>query len=423
MQDEKEKLLKTLAERIAEEQQKKQGWEQTTLSGGLPGICLLLGKLMELYPGEERFVKLARGCLGQCVSYLNEHGTFSSSMFSGLAGMGLGAYCVSNGGRDYQKLIKTITGGVIEGVEKGIAEICQGSGTHCLFYDTMEGISGMLSYLTLFAEDEKVRAILEKGAQALIFLTREITVLGYQVPGWHLPAEKQFSREESLLFPDGNFNTSLSHGIGGPLAVLARLFEMGIRVQGHREALERILAFYQEFCSTDGEQEFWKGQLDFHEVAEHRLTDQNIVRRDAWCYGSFGICYAMLLAGKALGRQEIITDAIRQMRQALTEIHGIFSPTLCHGYAGIYAVLQGTEQELQKPLFGEEKEELLEKIWSYYDPAYSYGFYNYEFDRTSGELQREEDLGLLNGAAGVCLTLLEAAHPGKNPWKKAFLIG
>ena len=106
MQDEKEKLLKTLAERITEEQQKKQGWEQTTLSGGLPGICLLLGKLMELYPGEERFVELARGCLGQCVSYLNEHGTFSSSMFSGLAGMGLGAYCVSNGGRDYQKLIK-----------------------------------------------------------------------------------------------------------------------------------------------------------------------------------------------------------------------------------------------------------------------------------------------------------------------------
>ena len=48
---------------------------------------------------------------------------------------------------------------------------------------------------------------------------------------------------------------------------------------------------------------------------------------------------------------------------------------------------------------------------------------NYEFDRTSGELQREEDPGLLNGAAGVCLTLLEAAHPGKNPWKKAFLIG
>ena len=113
MQDEKEKLLKTLAERITEEQQKKQGWEQTTLSGGLPGICLLLGKLMELYPGEERFVELARGCLGQCVSYLNEHGTFSSSMFSGLAGMGLGAYCVSNGGRDYQKLIKNITGGVI----------------------------------------------------------------------------------------------------------------------------------------------------------------------------------------------------------------------------------------------------------------------------------------------------------------------
>ena len=61
MQDEKEKLLKTLAERIAEEQQKKQGWEQTTLSGGLPGICLLLGKLMELYPDEERFVELARG--------------------------------------------------------------------------------------------------------------------------------------------------------------------------------------------------------------------------------------------------------------------------------------------------------------------------------------------------------------------------
>lgn len=423
MQDEKEKMLKTLAEQIAEEMQKKEGWEQTTLSGGLPGICLLLGKLMELYPGEDRLVELARGCLGQCVSYVNEHGTFSSSMFSGLAGLGLGAFCVSNGGRDYQKLIKTITGGVMEGTMKSIEEICQGSGTHCLFYDTMEGITGMLSYLMLFAEEAEVRAVLEKGARALTFLTRDITVFGYQVPGWYLPAENQFSREEAMIYPNGNFNTSLSHGIAGPLAILARLYHNGICVPGQREAIEKIVEFYQKFCSKDGAQEFWKGQLDFYEVAEHRLTEQNIVRRDAWCYGSFGICYAMVLAGEALGRQEVITDAICHMRQALTAIHGIFSPTLCHGYAGIYQVLQSTEQELQKPLFTAEKEELLTKIWTYYDPAYTYGFYNYEFDRQSGELQREETLGLLNGAAGVCLTLLEAAHPGESPWKKAFLLG
>ena len=64
----------------------------------------------------------------------------------------------------------------------------------------------------------------------------------------------------------------------------------------------------------------------------------------------------------------------------MNNIKGIFSPTFCHGYAGLYQVLNSVEMLLQKEFFSLEKELLKNKIIDFYNPDYIYGFKNMELD-------------------------------------------
>lgn len=397
-------------------------WNPYTLSQGLPGICLLYGKLMEVYPNEEKWCILAHDYLGRTVAGLNEQGVPTLSMFSGLAGLGLCAASVSGGFSRYGKLIHTVNTGITEQFDAYLPYVVTPQGTHSLRYDVIEGISGVLSYLSLFLQENRCYAAQKKGLRKLVELTEEIEIAGCAVPGWYIPAENQFSEAERKLYPRGNFNTSLSHGIAGPLVILSKMLMEGLEVDGQRAAIEKIVDFYFQFCCNDGKRDFWKGQLDFSEVTGMRLTDANIIRRDAWCYGSPGICYGLLAAGEALGRPEWREYAVRNIRQTMRDIRGIFSPTFCHGYAGLYQILHSAEDLLGQEAFPQEKAYLRGKILSFYDPRRRFGFPDVELDAAAGRMWARDAAGLLGGAAGVCLALLEGEHPGRSLWKKAFLL-
>lgn len=417
-----EETVKTIAENLGKRGDVQETWERITLSKGLPGICVLLGTMMERYPKETRWGDLANRCLGKCVEHLNTHGLPGISLFSGLSGVGLGAVCASEGLTNYRNLVGTINRQITTGVEGYTEALKKGGGTHCLLYDAIEGLSGILNYLEIFKEDDLCREALEKGVNALVSLTGDILVQGYRVPGWYLPAENQFSRLEQEIYPAGNFNTSLSHGVAGPLIVLSKFYSAGIRMEGQRDAIEAIVDFYRRCRSSDGRRDFWKGQIDFYELAEEKITEKNAVRRDAWCYGAPGICYALIRAGIALENRELTEYAVENLRRAMQDIRGIFSPTFCHGYAGIYQVLQSAEDCLERELFGAEKRKIRQIILDFYESGYEFGFYNREFDREMGDWKEEETPGLLDGAAGVCLVLLENNNSCGNLWKRAFLL-
>lgn len=397
-------------------------WNPYTLSQGLPGIILLYGKLMELEPEEETWCTLAHDYLGRTVAGLNAQGMPGLSMFSGLAGLGLCAASVSDGFSRYGKLIHTVNTGIAEQFDAYLVHVVTSQGTHSLLYDAIEGASGILSYLSLFLQENQCYEAVRRGLRTLTELTGDIQILRHAVPGWYIPAEHQFSELEQKIYPQGNFNTSLSHGIAGPLVILSKMFAAGVAVEGQREAIEKIVDFYFQFRCNDGKRDFWKGQLDFAEVTEGKLSEENIVRRDAWCYGSPGICYALMTAGEALGKPEWVQYAVTNLKQTMQDIRGIFSPTFCHGYAGLYQILNSAEALLKQGLFSQEKAFLKEKILNFYDQGRVFGFPDMEFDHAKAGLCARDAAGLLGGAAGVCLVLLEGEHPGKNVWKKAFLL-
>ena len=397
-------------------------WEHDTLSSGLPGICLLFGELMERYPEEEKWAVIANEYLGRIVKNLNEKGIESLSMFSGLTGIGLCVTNISDGFKNYNKLLKTINDYILSTFNEMLSQVVNNHGTHSLYYDVIEGISGIINYLSIFKNEEKYCKTIKNGLNKLVELTNDIDIDGYKVPGWYIPRENQFSEIEKRIYPHGNFNTSLSHGIAGRLVVLSRMYQVGMVVDGQLSAIKKIVEFYLQFRNNDGKREFWKGQLDYKEIVDGKVSNENIVRRDAWCYGNPGICYALISAGKALEDKNIINYAIDIMKKSMKDIRAIFSPTFCHGYAGLYQVLSSTEDLLNKEIFTREKSILKNKILGFYDSSYPFGFRDIEIDESTNKERGYDSVGLLTGVSGICLVLLNSENKSRTLWKKAFVL-
>ncbi|PEK75223.1 lanthionine synthetase LanC family protein, partial [Bacillus pseudomycoides] len=69
---------------------------------------------------------------------------------------------------------------------------------------------------------------------------------------------------------------------------------------------------------------------------------QNSASRAAWCYGTPGVARALYLAGKVTNNQEYIDVSIQTLDDLFNyQRHewGLYSPTFCHGYAGLLHIL------------------------------------------------------------------------------------
>lgn len=397
-------------------------WEPATLSHGIPGICLLYGKLMECFPEEEIWANLAHKYLGYLVKEINSMGIRTLSMFSGAAGIGLAVASVSNNFTNYGKLLNSINSYILSYYSSIYNINTNKIGVSSVYYDVIEGLTGVLSYCSIFYNHEKFRRVLLDGLSKLVSLTDDIMVDGKNVPAWFISSDNQFSEVEKALYPYGNFNTSFSHGITGPLAFLADMKSKGIVVEGQEGAINKIMQFLFDYRQSDGKRDFWKGQIDFREFINGKLSNENIVRRDAWCYGNPGICYAILKAGKAMKKSEWTNYALDNIKKTMTDIKGVFSPTFCHGFAGLYQILNSLEIIMKEGAFADEKKKLLDKIMGYYDPFYPYGFKNIEVGDDQGDIRAFEYIGALDGTVGVCLALLDGEFGGESLWKKAFVL-
>ena len=112
--------------------------------------------------------------------------------------------------------------------------------------------------------------------------------------------------------------------------------------------------------------------------------------------------------------------AIKNLCETVKHIHGIYSPTFCHGHAGILGILLALESNYHVNILQKEKAEIVKKIENYYDSAYEFGYWDIEQER--GVYVNYKKVGLLDGCVGTCLTLLEYYCGATTSWKNAFLL-
>lgn len=398
-------------------------WNKLTLSHGLPGICMLFGKLMDCDAGEsDHWEAVGRQYMGYIVEEINHNGITDMSLYSGLSGVGMAAACLSKDFVDYTNLLTVINKTLSNWIQEVVKTVNFKNGTHSMVYDVIAGMTGVLSYLSLFQNDAVCREGLENGLDMLIGMTKDIQIRGVDVPGWYISSQNQFTQTESLYYPKGNFNTGMAHGIAGPLALMSEMAMNGVVRPGQMEAIRKMSDFLVNYKIKYKDREIWNGQIDFDEVKEGRPKEEKVFHRDAWCYGTPGICYALIRAALVCQDKALLSFCIDNLRLAMADVEGVDSPTICHGWSGIYQILDAVEILLNESYFKEEKEQLKNNILKYYDKSIRYGFPDFEYDGQRKQVLPYDICGFLSGAAGVALSLYAVEKSQKNIWRKALLL-
>ncbi|MCM3476816.1 lanthionine synthetase C family protein [Caldibacillus thermoamylovorans] len=390
-------------------------FHELSLSHGLPALCALYGEMSEHYPDED-WDALGHQYMKRIGEQINQNGFSSLSMFTGLTGVALAAVCLSKEGKRYQKFIANINIVIEEKMEEIITNLKQKSYPNMDDYDAISGVAGIAGYCLLFPEEMKKTITLI--LKYIIDLSQDKEMEDLRIPGWYILPEHAFSEREKRNWPSGFINIGLSHGIPALLIILCNAKKLNIYTGGLDECIQKIADFLIKFQIKDEIGVYWGTHVSLEEYYQGTVLNKNT--RDAWCYGTPGVAYSLLIAGKTLNNQTYIDCAIRGMELASKRLYDIFSPSFCHGLAGVAYICNRFYEETNISDFRQTALTLANDIMKYYNKEYPFGFKNIEGSEKGKEYY--DYVGLIDGTAGILLTLLAIQNGKKTPWDSAFLL-
>lgn len=392
-----------------------------SLSHGLPAVCMLYGELNEHYP-EEGWDQIAHQYMQRIGQQLQDEGCSSLSMFTGAAGIGLSTLCISKQKQRYSSFIDNINEWIVNSMGYMLEGIQSRDDLRMEDYDPISGITGIAAYTLLFHNESDSPELCEmnrKMIKSMIQMCQDKEIDGSHVPGWYISADNQFSNADKIRWPEGCFNIGLAHGIPSLLITLCNAYKKGICENGQLDCIRMLGDFLLKYRIETEEACYWGTHISMEEYRQQKST--STYTRDAWCYGTPGVAYSLLIAGRLFPEEKYTSVAIASMKQAAVRREEIYCPTFCHGLSNIAYIsylfyeATGDKEFLQNSML------LSEEITTYYNEEAPFGFQT--VDRKSGTEKYYNYAGLIDGVAGVVLTLL-AIHKGtKTPWSAAFLLG
>ncbi|WP_172620722.1 lanthionine synthetase C family protein [Rubrobacter xylanophilus] len=401
-------------------------WEGVSLSHGYPGVALLFAELDRLEP-EVGWDAAAHEHLAACGPILAAGDTGLPSLFNGVCAVAFAALISSRGRSRYGRLLDRLDALVAERTEQIIHKERVRSkvqtGALASAYDVVSGLSGTGRYLLLASDRPGNHETLLKVLSYLVYLAESVEVGGREVPGWYLPAENQFLRQDRELYPAGNFNCGMAHGIAGPVALLSLASLEGVEVPGQAEAARRMAGWLLGCRRKDDYGYYWPDRVRLEEEIGGVSAGPHI-RREAWCYGTPGVARALWLAGRALEDPELREAALEGMASVFRRPpanRNLDGPNFCHGTSGLLRISHRFIQDSQDLEASRLLEGLTEQALREFDPDSAFGFK----DKVPTEKGQHglDSASLLEGAAGVALSLLSVAREGpQRQWDTAFLI-
>lgn len=150
------------------------------------------------------------------------------------------------------------------------------------------------------------------------------------------------------------------------------------------------------------------------------LSDENssLPSRMAWCYGDLGIGLSLFYSSKSCNDEELKDYAIKVLLHTVNRKNDfVDEPGFCHGSSGIFVIYN----ELFK-LTGIKDFEEASNYWLTYTLNHVEKDKNSLFKKTTGANIGKDNLGLLEGSAGIGLSLLEMIYPECSGWKKCLMF-
>lgn len=392
-------------------------WADLSLGHGYPGLCLLFGELDRLEP-EAGWDLAGHHMLVALRQSVEQQGIAACGLWGGLAGIQMGIRALSRGGTRYGGMMASFSAFAAAQLPGVIAEKTarlQNGGLLVTDYDLMGGMTGIGRYLLAFGDLPQLQGVLHY----LIRLSGEQEVDGRSVPLWHIKAANQFLAADREQYPLGIFNLGLSHGIAGPMGMLALAKLQGVEAAGQAAAIRRYAEWLCAWVLEDESGVYWPGRLPMEVYLNGRGEDERLPVHHFWCYGSVGIARQLWLAGEALGEAgwkelaaEVALATFRRLQGKLDR----YAPNFCHGLAGLAHGAQVMYAETGIETFANERDRLVGQMLDLYDESLAFGV----FELHQG--QKRSLPGLLEGLAGTLLVLTSMLAEEGPEWDAVFLM-
>ena len=397
-------------------------WQPSGVAQGYAGLAIMCRYLDACFPDDDWDV-IGHGYLELAVRDMEQRSSLPAGMFGGLSGLAFATWSLSQGGKRYRKLLAAVEEALLPqaiGLANRLA--IQKKDVSVGQFDLISGLSGVGAYLLCRKDEPQVAAALRAVLGSLVALTGAEEGL----PRWYTPVHLLGDEKTMPLYPNGNLNCGLAHGIPGPLGLLSLAHLSGVTVDGMEEAIVRVATWLWQHRLDDQWGLNWPTavRVEADGTVPPCLSRESASpfepSRTAWCYGSPGVARALWFAGEALDNSEYRQLAVETMEAVYRrplEVRRIDSPTFCHGVAGLLQIVLRFAHDTGLPQFTEAAHALGEQLLSLYQPDTLLGYYSLE---PGGN--RVDQPGLLDGVPGVVLVLLAAATPVEPGWDRLFLL-
>jgi hypothetical protein len=393
------------------------GWHPFSLSYGHTGLALTMGWLDACVPGEG-WDAAAHEQLAVAARALEAQPMLHAGLFTGLSGAAFVGWYLAKGTRRYQRMLRALDARMLPGLlRRASALAARRDGVLPPEIDFATGLVGSAAYLLSRRESLETEGALREILRAVVSLSEEEG----GVPRWHVPGRSGEAEAKGL--PDGYVDCGLAHGAPGALALLARAYVQGVRVDGHDEAIVRVADWLLAHAADD------EYGLNWPKIVAVPPPDGAAIgsaspslrpARTAWCYGAPGVATALWAAGDALAEPRYRDAAVSAIRCVLAkpwDRRDVEAASFCHGVSGLLQTVIRVARNSGLADLERGVRDLLDHLIDLYDEALPFGYQSIEMGGV-----RADQPGLLGGAAGVVAVLLAASSKLDPTWDRAFLL-
>lgn len=391
-------------------------WTPYSVAQGYASLALLFAHLYRCFP-TANWEKPAAAYLELAVSGALIHSTIPMGALTGLAGLFFaGRYLETSCGVAIEAT-SYLERKLCEAASITAAKVAGANGSSVSDVDIVSGLSGVSIILQTYGSRFSEKCSIEV-LDALASLAGSRKGL----PNLHCPMSLANPHDSiAKQFPNGFINFGLAHGIAGPLFALS----MAVLTDGPHRYSSGCEQLADLLSRSKGADEFgpnWPAAVDlsaFQNGATWSMGAVHVSTRTAWCYGNPGVCRSLRVAAKAVNSAPLHQLSLAGIRSSVQRPwQQISSPTFCHGLSGLLQVLMRFAAEERTAEFLDSAQACVSRLLEMYEESLPFGYCSVEL----GNL-RVDQPGLLDGAAGVALSLLSFSEPIDPAWDRIFAIG
>lgn len=406
-------------------------WKASCLDYGYPALIILFSELDRMQPSKI-WKKARHDYISLLIREIQTHGFQDPSLFFGLTGICSSLWVASQSDPSYLKLHLNLHCVLLKRIEDYyLARLKQlelnNQTPFYQEYDLVSGISGVIAYLLHFHKNEECRVLIGE-------LLRTVVRISYFSPGeqppWYISPDSilQYSKESNLLelYPNGFFDTGLSHGISGCLAIMAKATIAGFHLEHQQDAMKCVIQWLQMSRQNIGSiPNVWPKRFGYSSQSADDLEIGSDFYFDGWSYGAPGILNAMLLAAQSLNDQNLFNYAVQHWIASVPRLqtfNTLSGLSFCYGYSGILAIARHFARQTRYCQLDEMIDVLMSNILSRYDERLSFGFQCSSPSNSLQDMHLIDNVGLITGSIGVILTLLSCTVEEPPLWTPLFII-